>query len=289
MTIAKFRVHFDGPITVDHKVSLRVLSKTYENMQRSIDRAYLVEKYGHVWKYARLKSEDYLETDFLAEYPLEGGIILDAVKDGAGKIIDSIANTIRAPYERALIQGEEFKASLDAQLHDRREYAFRRKDTLERYEELLKDPDSRYVRAYSERSVAKEIVQLVSQVDNSSVNGSYVEIDLYGTKQHPRYIFDRNVAANFKKIVSDRELGAPLVIPVAVRLLDKGNNYQGAKAKVLNLATGREEVLYLSGQADFDKLHPLHKMKCVYIVACPVVEFGAFDPQGGDLFFIDVF
>ena len=39
--MATFSVHFDGPITVEHKVSIRVLAKTYEHMQRAIDRAYV--------------------------------------------------------------------------------------------------------------------------------------------------------------------------------------------------------------------------------------------------------
>jgi len=36
---AVFSIHFDGPIVTEHKVSLRVMSKTYEHMQRAIDRA----------------------------------------------------------------------------------------------------------------------------------------------------------------------------------------------------------------------------------------------------------
>lgn len=46
---AVFSVHFDGPITVDHKVSLRVMAKTYEHVQRAIDRAYLLEVRGQIF------------------------------------------------------------------------------------------------------------------------------------------------------------------------------------------------------------------------------------------------
>ena len=67
--MATFSIHYDGPITFEHKVTVRVMARTYEHMQRAIDRAYLFNKYGNVWKHARLKAADYEFVDFIAEYP----------------------------------------------------------------------------------------------------------------------------------------------------------------------------------------------------------------------------
>src|SRR5690606_2909926 len=112
---AVFSVHFDGPITSEHLVSLRVLSRTYEHMQRAIDRAHLVQKYGSIYKHARLKAEDYPETEFLALYPREGGIVLDAIKRaGGGAIIDRIADAVSAPFERAAAGGLDEVAAMRA-------------------------------------------------------------------------------------------------------------------------------------------------------------------------------
>src|SRR5660397_47081 len=103
--MASFSIHFDGTISIDHKVSVRVLAKTYEHMQRAIDRAHLVNKYGAVYKNAHLKDEDYALTQFMAEYPRAGGIYLDAIRDGAEAIVDHLQEAIRRVYEPALDAG----------------------------------------------------------------------------------------------------------------------------------------------------------------------------------------
>jgi hypothetical protein len=117
--LATFSIHFDGPITIDHKVTIRTLANTYGHMQSAIDRAFLIEQYGNAWKHARLKAAQYRETDFIALYPREGGIILDAVRAEANQLIDRIANSIRPVFESATRQGLEQHASLADQLSDR--------------------------------------------------------------------------------------------------------------------------------------------------------------------------
>lgn len=117
--MATLSIHYDGPITDEHRLSVRVMAKTYEHAQRAIDRAFLVERYGDVWKHARLKKAQYAETKFLAEYPKEGGIILDMVRVGAGPIVDRIAAAIRPVYEEAAKDGLKQLASLDEQLKER--------------------------------------------------------------------------------------------------------------------------------------------------------------------------
>lgn len=283
-----FSIHFDGPIVTEHKVSVRVMAKTYEHMQRAIDRAYLDAKYGSVWKHARLKQEDYSQTEFLAEYPREGGIILDGIKAGAEAIIDRINNAISEPFQRALQQGVEEHASILDQLPQRRELAHARRDHLATYQEMLDHPDARIVRAYSDRSIVKEIDQIASMVKPDEMNGSYVELKLHGSRAHPVYTFDAAQAKRFHEVVSRRELGEPILIRGKIRSLDQGNRYTRMKAKVLNLDSNREVTLHLGSEEDFIKLHPYHTAEQVLLFASPVIEFGAYDPNGGDMYFVDV-
>lgn len=288
MTKSVFSIHFDGPIVTDHKVSIRVMARTYEHMQRSIDRAYLDTKYGSVWKHARLKHDDYAQTEFLAEYPREGGIILDGIKEGAAAIIDRINSAVSGPFERAMRQGVQEHESLLEQLPKRRQLAHAQKDQLATYQEMLDLPDAKIVRAYSDRSIVKEIDQIASMVRSDEQGDSYVELNLYGSHAHPVYVFNSAQAKRFHETVSRRELGQPVLIRGKIRSLDQGNKYSGMKAKILNLDSDREVTLHLGSDEDFIKLHPYHTAEQVLLFACPVIEFGAYDPNGGDMYFVDV-
>ncbi|MDD2721076.1 MAG: hypothetical protein PHH47_07205 [Gallionella sp.] len=285
---AVLSIHFDGPIVTEHKVSLRVMAKTYEHMQRAIDRAYLDTKYGSVWKHARLKREDYEHTEFLADYPREGGIILDGIKAGAEAIIDRINGAIAAPFEKAAQQGVEEHASIVDQLPTRRQYAHANKDMLATYQDMVDRPDTRVVRAYSDRSIVKEVDQIASMVKPDELDGSYVEFKLYGSRAHPVYTFDAAMAKRFHDVVSRRELGEPVLIRGRIRSLDQGNRYSPMKAKILNLDSHREITLHLGAEEDFIRLHPYHTAEQVFLFASPVIEFGAYDPNGGDMYFVDV-
>jgi hypothetical protein len=286
---ARFSIHFDGPIVTEHKVSVRVMARTYEHMQRAIDRAYLDTKYGSVWKHARLKQVDYASTEFTAEYPREGGIVIDAIRDGATSIIDRINTAIAAPFERALKEGQQQHESIVEQIPKRRALAAANKDRLRTYQEMLEKPDLKVTRAYADRSIVKEIDQIASMVQPEELQGSYVELRLRGSRAHPVYTFDAAQAKRFHRVVARRELGEPVLIRGQIRLLDKGNRYSGMKAKVLNLDSGREVILHLESEEDFMRLHPFHTAPQVLLAACPVIEFGAYDPNGGDMYFVDVF
>ncbi|MED5618736.1 hypothetical protein [Ideonella sp. BN130291] len=286
--MATFGIHFDGPITVDHKVSIRVLAKTYEHMQRAIDRAYLIEKHGDVWKHARLKDHEYQETEFIAEYPREGGIILDAVRAGAGAIVDRVAAAIRPVFEGAVNDAIEQQASIAEQLADRRDYVGGMRANTPRFEDLLADPPDAWASGYSNRSVVKEIDQLVAQVTPDRLDGSIVEITLRGRRSHLPFEFDAQIARRFHKIAARKELGAAFAVNTIIRTLDRGNRYARPSAKILNLASGREVVLHLSSQQDCDALHPYHNGREVRLFVCPIIEALGFDLMGGDLMFLSV-
>lgn len=290
--IVKFSVHFDGPITTDHMLSVRAMARTYEHIQRAIDRAYLIEKYGAVWKHARLKAEDYEQVEFLAAYPHEGGIVLDAFKRGMqlpGQIIDRISYAITAPFERAMKGGLDEGAVLRDQLMQRRRYVQDiGPDQIPRIQDVMENPPKEWARAYSDRSILKEIDQLTSQITPKNLEGSVVDIALVGRTARSRFAFTPEIADRFHAIVAARELGPVVLVNARIRDLDRGNKYAKPKAKIVNLDSGREASLHLSGDDDFQMLHPHHTADRVPIYAAPFLEAGGFDVNGGDLFFVGV-
>lgn len=286
--MATFSVHFDGPITVEHKVTIRVLSKTYEHMQRAIDRAFLIELHGEVWKHARLKDSQYRETDFLAEYPQEGGIILDAVRAGAGAILDRVAASIRPVFESAAQDAVEQNAAMDVQIGQRQRYVAQMGDNTPTYMTVAANPPANWAAAYSNRSVVKEVDQLVAQVTPNALDGSSVAITLTGNRTHLPFEFTPRIARRFHKIASHRELGAAFVVTARIRSLDMGNRFAKPSAKIENLETGREVHLHLATIEDFDALHPHHDGQPVRLFVSPIVEALGFDLKGGDLMFLAV-
>lgn len=286
--MATFSVHFDGPITINHRVPIRVLARTYEHMQRAIDRAYLIETYGDVWKHARLKGKQYQETDFIAEYPREGGIILDAVRDGSGAMLDRVASAIRPVFEKAAQQAIEQNQTMAAQLLERHEYVKGMQENTQTFEQVAENPPPNWASAYSNRSVVKEIDQLVSQISPIQLDGSSVEISLYGNVPHLPFTFTPQIARRFHSISSQRELAAPFIVNARIRSLDRGNRYTKPSAKIENLHTNREVSLHLPRRENFDELHPHHNGKPVQLYVCPIVEALGFDMNGGDLMYLAV-
>lgn len=286
--MASFSVHYDGPITVDHKVSIRVLAKTYEHMQRSLDRAFLIERYGNAWKHARLKANQYQETDFLAEYPREGGIFLEAVKREAGALVDRVANSIRPVFESAAAQGLERQASITAQLIERREYVQGMGQRTQTFEQVRAAPPPNWASAYSNRAVVKEIDQLVAQVVPARLAGSVVDITLIGEEAHLPFQFTPVIARRFHIIASARELGAPMILTASIRTLDRGNRHTKPSARIINISTGREAILHITGIEDLERLRPFFDGTEVRLFVSPIVEALGFDLNGGDFIFLAV-
>lgn len=285
---AVFSVHFDGPITTDHLVSLRVMSKTYECMQRSIDRSYLICKYGAVWKHARLSQEDYREIEFFAAYPREGGIYIDAVRgisDTVGRVIDQIAVAIRSPYEAAVQGGMQEFGGFDAQWSDMSQRSVDL-EGVPLVERAIAENGAAWSSAYSQRSIQKEIDALVSQVVPERNAGSIVDLRFHGSSARDVFQFTPEVASRFHSAVGKRTLGAPFRVGIRIRSLDRGNDHMSPGAKVLNVQSNREVILHLHNIGDFDVLRPFHDGSAVEIVACPLLENGGYDPNGGDLVFI---
>ncbi|CAG0994539.1 hypothetical protein MTYP_02468 [Methylophilaceae bacterium] len=283
-------VHFDGPIAIDHRVSVRTLGKTLDHIQSAIDRAYLDVKHGNVWKHARLKAADYEATEFVALHPREGGYILEMIKNGAESIVDRLNSAVFAAFEESLQESENEYRSLNEQAQKRLDH-YRNRPKAEHFESLITKPDKRMIRAYGDRSIVKEIDQILSLVRNPKMEGSKFELGLYGSKAHPLYTFDAARAHAFHDVIVERGLGDPLLIPIELRSLDGGNKFQAPKGKAFNLETHRDFVLHIGSTEDFDKLVPFlqkKRKKQLLILGSPIVEYGAFDPYGGDVFFLDL-
>lgn len=281
-------IHFDGAITVNHRVSARTLGKTLGHLQSAIDRAYLDVQYGSVWKHARLKRSDYAETEFLLGTPREGGFIIDLLRDQADDIVERIKAPVLAALAESKAEGNEQFASLKGQLETRRNQIQSQVVEQKSFAELLQNPDPKSTRAYGDRSITKEVDQVLALIRNERSGVSYLEIEFRG-RENATATFNPAVARAFHQVVSRRLLGEPVIYTVTMRSIDEGNAYQGMRAKVKNLDNDREVILFIQTQEDFNSLRPyVGGGRRFRFLGCPILEYDSFDPNGGDVFFVSL-
>lgn len=287
--------HFDGPIVIDHKITLRTLGGTLLNIQGAIDRAHLDLKYGRVWKHARLCAEDYPATEFIVGMPRDGGFILDLARQAGGsEIVRRVSSAVRGVMEAPFRDGAGEMEHLAEQVLIRAEalrngvYPGR---TLAAY---IAEPHAEALRMYGDRAIAKEIDQVLIPIRRAGELGEIQNntLDLqfdFDANAPTLFHFDRAAAKQFHATVSRRDLGEPLLYTGTLRSIDRGRNNQHPKAQ-LTLANNRRDVtLHIGSQAEYQQLAPFMQGNAlVDIYACPVLECNSFDPNSGDVYFLSL-
>jgi hypothetical protein len=118
----------------------------------------------------------------------------------------------------------------------------------------------------------------------------YLKLVLKSSDDEPAftYEFDNETAKRFKRIVSTRKLGSPVVYEGIIRELDRGTNKQRKfKGKFINSSNNKTVIIHIEDKEDFSTLIPyLDKDENFKIIASPIIEFDSFDPVGGDIQFL---
>lgn len=282
----RIQIHFDGDIATNHQVSMRTLGRTIYHLQNALDRAYIENKYGSIWKHARMRAQDYEETTFLVQEPAEGGYVLDflASNNVTKKIVDRLAAALTPAVEQAMQQGEDVAQSLTHQIETRKAQVDKEIIEPQNFENLINNPSKKVIRSYGDRSITKEIDQILAIVRSKYAGTSTFELVTYGTKYH-KYTFNRNLSERFHDVVSKRGLGEPVLYLAKVTSLD----FKNKNGKIFNVINEKTANIHFSNDADFLKVKEyLGTNKEMTFIGCPVIEYGAFDPQAGDIYFIEI-
>jgi len=282
----RIQIHFDGDIAANHQVSMRTLGKTLSHLQNAMDRAYIENKYGEVWKHTRMKIADYKETEFLVQEPKEGGYILDFLADNAVSqaIVDRIASAITPALEQAMQQGEDVTHSLTQQMEIRKSQITQEIIKPIGYEELVGNPSKQVIRKYGDRSITKEIDQILAIIRSKSSGQSTFELVTHGLRSC-KFLFNRNTSEKFHQIVSKRSLGEPVIYSAKVLSLD----FKNQNGKISNVANNRMANIHFNNEVSFMKAKTfLGTHEKMTFIGCPLIEYGSFDPQAGDIHFIDL-
>lgn len=286
---ASITFHFDGPIVIDHHVTIRTLGKMLDHAQNAIDRAYLDLTYGNVIKHQRLKHDEYEAVDFLALSPREGGYIIEMISATGRQIVDRLAAALTVAYEQDFAEGEEEHTRLLEQASIR-ERVYQTTKAAVPFEEFVAREEGNLARAYGDRSIVKEIDQVLSLIRTERHQGSTLELSTYGTRAHPRLEFDSQRAARFHAVVSERRVGEPIILNIELRSLDAGRANQVAHGKARNVETGKEFNFLVPSPRVFDRLTRYLRRRrrtVIRVIGCPIFEYNAFDHNAGDVVLIE--
>lgn len=289
---AIIQLTFDGALVRNqHEVTLRDLAQTMTGLQAAADRACLDVYRGNVWKHQRLPRELYPLVEFVVGEPQDGSYIIEFFSDIGGAIVERIRRAIDEPYNGAVEEGGQEIYTIGHQIESRKDAA-NAADELIRYEEMKFSKNRLVTRSYGDKSINKEIGQMLNPVMREK--GSYLKLVLKDSNEYVAhtYEFDHDVAKKFKRIISARKLGHPVIYRGVVRELDKGaeTGQKKFRGKFINAENKKTVVIHIEGREDFSTLVPyLDKDEPFEIVASPIIEFDSFDPIGGDIQFLKIY
>lgn len=212
---AEISLNYDGPIAVDHKLPLRVLGGALDNLQGAIDRAVIDVKYGSVWKHARLKYSDYPLADFDITGFREGGFIADLRQSlhGLGpQVLDRIRSALVPGHAAAVADAGNVYDNLANQAGLRRQTLEAGAIEAPEFAEFMAGGANAINGQFGDRSILKEIDQLLTPIRARANSGSTLEITITTDAANTAHLFDTITAKKFHRVVSTRRIGNPLII-----------------------------------------------------------------------------
>ena len=221
-----------------------------------------------------------------------GGFIADllGVSSESEGIIKRMDSALVPAYQKAQTTVPMASEKIVEQAEKRRvNYKNGSQEALE-YSKYLDKQKKNISRSYGDRSIVKEFDQIASIIRAQNNDGSSIEIGFSAPGLSSTYTFDEKTSKAFHNIVSARTLGEPIIIPVTLRSLDSGNS-DVSKAIMRNLISKKDFSLFIHTSRGFSSLKKYLKKKNppeFSVVACPLLEYGAFDPNAGDMYFIGI-
>lgn len=282
-------LHFGGDFASNHQVSMRTLGKSLFYLQNAIDRAYLDVKHGNLWKYAKMDNEGYEQTKFLVQPPRKGSYIASFSSDTemGRKIVHRLSSALEPAVEQAisfndsnLDEGSNFKEIVKS----RKAQVYQKFLTPVDYRSILDSPSEKIKRRYGDRSITKEIDQLIVPIRSKNVGVSSIEMILVSDKV-VRLFFDKIISSNFHAIVARRNIGEPIIYSANLRSLD----HKLLNGKIENNISNKTANIHFVEDGDFFKAMPfLGSTTPINFIGCPIIEYDAFDPNAEDVYFLDL-
>jgi len=277
----KVQIHFEGDIAENHQLPVRTLGKCLVHIQNAFDRAHLDLKYDNgVYKYARMKTEDYDQSELLVAAPEEGGYIINLFSGSEKTKIT--ADRVSDAVNQVLEESEDVHYQIKRQIDGKKTQVLNNISTPISFSDFSTKLDPAVVRKYGDRSIAKEIDEILTIIRSDYAGKSTVEIGITGSSTNI-FDFNKNKSIKFHKAVAKKSIGKPVVYKGRLQSLDRKN----LMGKFVNASNDRTSLLHITNESDFLKLPPyLGNIGEIEFIGCPLIEFGSLDKNSGDIYFM---
>jgi len=282
--VGKLEVHFGGHIAKNHQVSMRTLGKTLDHLQNAIDRACLEKYHGVLWKYARMPQDLYAEAELLVVSPREGGYILGflAGKTFSKGLLDRVSAAIKGAVEQSKSTGLKKSENIAEALLKRKQQVEMGIFTPKDLQDIFDKPDKAIVRRYADRAIVREVDQVLSIIRSDYAEDSTIEISL-SDQTSAKYGFNRTSAQNFHSVITRKQLGEPILYRGRIMSMDRKN----LSGKFQNAVTDKGSRLRFSNEDSFQEVISFFDKNIIFtFIGCPYIEYGAFDPNAGDIYYV---
>ncbi|AWO81441.1 hypothetical protein [Serratia marcescens] len=278
------QIHYDGDIAKNHQVSLRTLGKTLTHLQSTLDRAYLEIHYGNLYKYAKMQHSFYAAVELLVQEPREGGYVLDFLTSNpiTKQVIDRVNTALNNVFEQMKSAGLQNASNIQKSVETKVAQTAGGILVPKTYDELLKNPDKAITTKYADRAIVREFDQILSIIRSSHSGDSIFEIELNGSRGQ-EFSFNKTKANAFHRIVTQKKIGDPVIYKAKISVMDRNN----LTAKIVNTSNGSIATLHFINETLFDEAVPFFQKKTeMDFIGSPYIEYGAFDPISGDIYYL---
>jgi len=275
-------IHFEGGIVTNHHMAARDLGRALIHMQNAVDRAHLERKYGRLWKYAKMRQEDYAVASLIALYPEEGGLKQRFSLPGGEILIERVYQALQYAIDRSHRFANQQIVTLADQASNQKNNLHHNNIEVLTYDQMVNSDIAH--RRYGDRAINRELNQIVTMIRRRNVHVPLATFQFLDDSQKT-VAFDRRSALAFNRAVSTRQLANPVRYVGRVRSLDRDTS----KGKVKNLENEKDFVVSFTTDEDFNRMaRYLETEEVVTFVGSPITEFGAFDPAAGDVMVLRV-
>lgn len=276
---------FDGGIAPESQIALRNLGRSLTHLQSAIDRAYLDVKRGDVWKHTRLSNEDYPNTVFMVGNPREGSYIVDFLSNTAwgGRIVDRISTALSPIHEMITAGGLEEVESIADQVDHRKIQLENNLIEPRSAADILDNPQLLMARRYGDKSILKEIGQILSPLASDHTPGGSIKISLQN-RNTQEYEYTPALSRRFINKINEKTLAEPFLYTGKIVQIDSDI----LKGRFNSSHSSKKCVIHFRDIDDLMTVSPYFNRDDISFYASPIVEYGTYDPHRGDIFFISL-
>lgn len=278
------QIHYDGDIAQNHQVSLRTLGKTLTHLQSTLDRAYLEIHYGNLYKYAKMQHSFYDAVELLVQEPKEGGYVLDFLTSNpvTKKVIDRVAEALNNVFDQMKNNGSQNATDIKKSVEIKTYQTLKGSINPKSYDTLLTNPDKSITTKYADRAIVREFDQILSIIRSSHSGNSTFEVEMNGSRGYT-FDFNRAKANSFHKVVTQKKIGDPVIYKAKISVMDRHN----LSARIVNSSSNSISTLHFINESLFDEIIPFFQKKAeITFIGSPYIEYGAFDPVSGDIYYL---